>query len=247
MSRIKHDVEKLDYQETKRYFENRAKNKYKADNPYSVIMHQDQNPELVAKRNQQEVQKLSPLLKFDKNSRILDLACGIGRWSDAVPCEITEYCGIDFSEGLIDIANQRNTRPEAAFYTGDLNDLESILSTHGKGKYNRVIMMGILLYLNDADILNILGQAEKRCEEHALFCIRVPIGLDDRLTLKDHFSDELEDNYNAIYRTDKEMKQILVQTLSVHGFSITHEGFLYDDDSLNIRKETAQYFYILER
>ena len=31
------------------------------------------------------------------------------------------------------------------------------------------------------------------------------------------------------------------------GFSIAKEGYLFDDDSLNNRKETVQYYYILER
>ena len=31
------------------------------------------------------------------------------------------------------------------------------------------------------------------------------------------------------------------------GFRIKEEGFLFDDDTLNNRKETAQYYYILER
>ena len=31
------------------------------------------------------------------------------------------------------------------------------------------------------------------------------------------------------------------------GFRIKEEGFLFDDDALNNRKETAQYYYILER
>ena len=31
------------------------------------------------------------------------------------------------------------------------------------------------------------------------------------------------------------------------GFSIVKEGFLFEEDELNNRKETAQYFFILER
>ena len=243
--RIKHDVEKLNYQETKRFFKSRA-DKYKADNPYSVTMYQDQNPELVRERNQHEVNKLLPFLKLDENSKVLDLACGIGRWADAISCKIAEYCGIDFSEELIDIAKKRNTKPEAEFYSSELTALENILSSNGKGNFNKILMIGIMMYLNDDDIISILNQAEKRCDEHTIFCIREPIGLGDRLTLKDFFSEELKDNYNAIYRTDDEIKNILGKTLLLNGFSITHEGFLFDD-SLNNRKETSQYFYILER
>ena len=78
-------------------------------------------------------------------------------------------------------------------------------------------------------------------------CIREPIGLSERLTLKDFFSDELQDNYNAIYRTREELQFFLDEAFLQKGFTVTEEGFLFDEDLLNNRKETAQYYYVIER
>lgn len=244
--RISEEITDIDYKETRQFFKKRAE-KFNVDNPYSVTMYQDNNKELVLERNYKETEKLLPLLGVTKESKILDIACGIGRWADALPEDIHKYCGIDFSSELIEIANSRNHKDNYDFYEGSVTELEQILSKNGKEKFNTVLMMGILIYLNDDDIYTSLEQIENACEEHAVICIREPIGIENRLTLKDFFSDELKDNYNAIYRTREELMCFFKDSFLEHGFKIRQEGFLFDEDALNNRKETAQYYYVLER
>lgn len=65
--------------------------------------------------------------------------------------------------------------------------------------------------------------------------------------IKRFFSEELNDYYNAIYRTRDELMVSINEMFLNKGFRIKEEGFLFDDDALNNRKETAQYYYILER
>lgn len=238
--RIKNEIENIDYQHTRQFFKKRA-DKYNADNPYSVTMYQDNNKELVKQRNQHETQKLLPFLELNKNSCILDLGCGIGRWADAIDTDICEYYGIDFSDELIELAQERINKPNYSFHVSTLTNLEI-----GR-KFNVVLLIGVLMYLNDNDIISVLEQVESVCQDHAVICIREPIGLSERLTLKDFYSSELDDEYNAIYRTGDELKQIFSKTLLNKGFRIAHEGFVFDNDALNNRKETSQYFYILKR
>lgn len=244
--RIKEKITDIDYSETRQFFKNRA-DKFQEDNPYSVTMYQDNNKELVKRRNREEIDKLLPLLHLNEGSKVLDIACGIGRWADALPDEIAEYCGVDFSSELIEIASGRNIKKNFTFLEGAATELEDVLRRSGKGKYNTVLMIGILLYLNDADIISALEQIEKRCEEHTVLCIREPVGVQERLTLKEFFSDELKDNYNAIYRNCKELAEFFDEAFIKKGFCITEEGVLFDEDALNNRKETVQYYYILER
>ncbi len=244
--RIKEKVANIDYSETRQFFKNRAQ-KFQEDNPYSVTMYQDNNKELVQERNKKEVGRILPMLQLDERSRVLDIACGIGRWADALPGNIAEYCGVDFSSELIKIARERNTREKFSFIEGPANEVEQVLRHAGKGTYNTILLMGIMIYLNDEDILSVLEQVGNICEEHALICVREPVGIEERLTLKDFFSDELKDNYNAIYRTRRELGDFYAKTLFKKGFRIAEEGFLFEEEALNNRKETSQYFYILRR
>ena len=73
------------------------------------------------------------------------------------------------------------------------------------------------------------------------------MGIDERLTLKEFYSEELKDKYDAIYRTRDELLNVFEKTLMAAGFRITQNGFLFDEDALNNRKETAQYYFVLER
>lgn len=245
--RIKNKIEKIDYDSTQNFFQNRAL-KYNSENPYSVTMYQDNHPELVAQRNAAEIRKLKPMLGLDSNSKVLDVACGIGRWSDSISENITEYCGVDFSSELIRLAKERNcNKPDRDFIVGSASEIENVLKESGKSQYNVILLIGILMYINENELLDMLMQIERAAEDHAVICIREPVGIEERLTLKEFYSQELQDNYNAIYRTDKELKAYFEKAFLSKGFRIEKEGFLFDDRDLNNRKETEQYYYILRR
>lgn len=244
--RIKSRVENIDYSDTQHFFENRIK-RFNSDNPYSLTMYQDNNPELVKKRNQAEVKRLLPLLKLDAESKVLDIACGIGRWSDAIDAEIKEYVGIDFCQSFIDLANERNTKANRFFYNAHSTDVADCLRAHGKGRYNRAIIVGGLMYLNDEDVQKTLEQIEMVAEKETILCIREPIGINERLTLKEHFSEELGDTYNAVYRTRDEIFDYLNRIFISAGYVMKEEDFLFHNTDLSNRKETAQYYFLLER
>ena len=245
-TRIKKNIENIDYEQTLNFFNKRA-DKYKEENPYSVTMYQDDNPTLVEKRNRAETEKLLPLLRLDDESKILDIACGIGRWSDAITTRIAEYCGMDFSENLIKLAKSRPHEENRSFYVGSAERLKEVLTANQKSRFNRILLMGILIYINDRDLMSIMNQLVEVSEEHSVICIREPLGIDDRLTLKGFYSEELKDNYNAIYRTRDELMGVFEKTLLQAGFKITKSDFLFSEDALNNRKETAQYYFVLER
>lgn len=245
--RIKKEIKPIDYDKTQAFFQHRA-GKFKDSNPYSVTMYQDDNPELVEKRNKKETEKLLPLLKLDGDAKVLDIACGIGRWSDAIQTDISSYCGVDFSEGLIEIARERNKEMgNRSFFVGGAQTVEKVLADNNKGRFNRILLIGIFVYLNEEDIKAALAQVERICEDHAIVCIREPIGIEDRLTLDNIFSEELKDNYSAIYRTRSELMKVFEEFLLNKGFELREESYLFEEDELNNRKETAQYYFIFER
>lgn len=244
--RIMKSVTDINYKETLHFFQKRAE-KYNTQNPYVVTMYQDNNPQMVQKRNQRETEVLLPLLSLDGKSRVLDVACGIGRWYDAIDKEIETYCGLDFCEDLIRIAKARHGDcKNVSFLIGLATELEHILDVNRKGKFNRILMVGVLMYLNDVDLRNVLKQVSHVAENDTILCIREPIAINERLTLKHFFSEELKDNYNAIYRTREELMNIFNDILLPAGFYVEREGWMFED-SLNNRKETAQYYFVFRK
>ena len=239
--------ESISYNDTREFFSKRAK-KYKEDTPYSVTMLQDDHPELVKARNENETRKIIPLMRLNSDSKVLDVACGVGRWSDAITIDISRYCGVDFCGELIALANQRNANEQnRVFYAGSSVELTKVLKANNEGLFNRVLLIAALLYINDSGVLSTLLQIEENCAEKAIVCIREPIGVEKRLTLKDNYSEELNDYYNAIYRTRDELYEMIEKAFLSKGFVIKEEDVLFKESNLNNRKETTQYYFVLER
>ena len=112
--RIEEEIVDINYETIKTFFNSRAQ-KYKKENPYAVTMYQDNNSLLVEQRNKVEQEKIIPLLQINKDSKIMDIWCGIGRWAEAIKGDIKFYWGIDFSEDLIKIAKERISKKNIKF------------------------------------------------------------------------------------------------------------------------------------
>lgn len=241
--RIKGEKIVLQYSKTKSFFQQRA-NKYQEEYPYCVTMYQDNNLDLTKERNKAEVDKILPLLSLDDNSSVLDIACGIGRWADAIEQNITRYLGIDFSENLIEIACKRNVKDNFSFLVGSTTEIPELVNNV---LYNRIIIAGILMYLNDDDIIDLCSSILDVIKKDTIIYIREPVALKERLTLKDFPSVELNTDYSAIYRTKEEYFKLLINAFINNGATIEHEGALFSDShKLNNRSETMQYYFIIK-
>ena len=235
----------LDVMSVSVFFENRAK-KYNKEYPYVAVNYQDSNPSLTIARDQEEKQKILPLLTTDQHSSVLDIGCGIGRWADSLHPLVGNYMGTDFSAGLIQIANDRFLEQvHIRFMNLSAQDTKKE-NLAGQDDFNIVIISGLLIYLNDSDCLelfhNIVQCVAKQCQIY----IREPVAIESRLTLDKVFSEELSAEYSAVYRTRDEIEALLTPSLFTSGFTVLHTGKLFST-ALSNRKETEQHFMILTR
>lgn len=227
------------------FFENRGE-KYEEENPYVSVLYQDQNKELAVSRDVYEKNKVTALLNLNKTQKLLDIGCGIGRWADAVVDEVALYTGIDFSKKLIYQANKRYEGiNKAQFKVMDAKDtcaknLDNML-------YDRIIISGVLIYMNDPELQQMLNGITEICDKDCLIYIREPLAHETRLTLNQFWSDELSADYSAIYRTRTEMNTLIAKVFEPSGFEVRKFQHLYDDQTMNNRKETSQFYTILQR
>lgn len=248
--RIYGDEKNIDGAAVKKFFENRTKKNVKYR--LNVTNLQDGNPEVALMRNQQEVDKILPLLNLKGNSYILDIGCGVGRWADnslKYLNSVGKYVGTDFCEGVLDLAKEKFKQDcRCEFYVSDIQGIvENLPDILKKHKFDTIIICGILMYVNDAEISRCLNNVYQLLAEHGRIFIREPIALEERLTLDKFYSQECKDEYSAIYRNKSFYEDKFRETFEANGIKCKSDGFLYDESELNNRKETKIYYWIFEK
>lgn len=228
------------------FFEQRSQ-KIAGIGPVRAVIYQDKHPDLAEKRDRAEKHLLKPLLGLNGRQRLLDIGCGTGRWASELALDCVHYHGIDISPGLISYASEHfKNFPNCRFSvaSADSISLESLGEIH---PFEVVLCSGVLIYLNDEDVVRTLDSMAMLTASDATIVLREPLGLGHRLTVKDHFSTDLEQTYNAIYRTEAELREIFSETIFRHGFSIEDTGAVFSDSDLNNRTETQQRWFLIRR
>lgn len=204
------------------------------------------NPQFQDQRNAYERDYILPMLNIGPETRVLDIGCGIGRWAGFVLPNCRSYCGVDFSQEMVRIAKQvcQNQGGYSTLYCMSAAEAISQNADFYGGRFELVVANQVFMYINDPDAVRIFRQLPKLLAEHCIIYLAEPIGLQERLTLNDFFSEALQTSYSAIYRTTEEYME-LYAPLFDEGFSVTKQdlfpcmGDHYSD--------TGRCYFILKR
>lgn len=246
--RIYGDKVEIDYGSTLDFFENRGDGK-NLGSKYNYVLFQDDAPEVAVKRDSQEKKKICCTLDWDRRGKVLDIGCGIGRWGEAVLEKGWNYIGIDYSKKLLGIAEE-NLKPYGDRKTllhGSFQEFKETLEKNGvDGKFQKIFINGVMMYINDADlengVRNILEVCDTKCEVY----LKESMASGERLTLDGFYSDSLSQDYTAIYRGIAEYRELVDSYFVKGGFTMKEEGELFQEELQN-RKETLDYYFILKR
>ena len=211
----------------------------------SVMLSGNVHDGVAEKRNQNETELLLGLLNYSEPFKILDLGCGLGRLADNLISHIDFYDGIDFTRNYIDVANSKylDNSNVNFYHMSAVQPNVAILIR----KYNLITITALMLYLNDDEIDVMMGSLFKYTKNKSQIYIRESISiLHQRLTLKDFHSEELNVDYNAIYRTKIEYENFFLKHLFSQGFKIVTSGLFLKGELVN-REETNQMYWLLER
>lgn len=234
-TRVYTDKIEIDNNSTKEFWENRANN---INNLQTVLLGSDKTGIEQNTRNEHEKLIVESVVKQIQNPRILDIGCGIGRWAENLINQFDYYVGVDFSEGFIDYASQKfSDNKNIKFCNNSILELDdTILSSN----FNFIICTGVLMYVNDSNIFDILKAFRRVTPEYVYIQESISL-MDARLTLNKFESKDLQTNYNAIYRTKQEYEEYF----KTNGFDIIKTDLLLDNKS-GAREETNAQYWILK-
>jgi len=238
----------LDYKATARFFAERGR-RIEEVGPLCAVLYQDQKPELAEQRSAHEIATITPRLVGGRAPlAVLDVGCGTGRWALTLADDVRSYAGLDFCPEFLDEARAATNalaRPERfSFLHADLS--KGLPDAVAPGSFDTVIMAGVLLYLNDDDALRVLHQLGERLARGGRIYLREPLGLQARLTLESHFSQDLGAEYSSVYRGCDEFATLLQSAAQGAGLTLIHSGELYPS-ALENRAETRQFCFILDK
>src|SRR5690606_16880447 len=105
---------------------------------------------------------------------------------------------------------------------------ESVSREMVGGPFQVIVSLGLFIYLNDDELEKTLMGYADVAESSCRILVREPIGTQGRLTIKEHFSDDMDQVYNAIYRTEDEILDAIEKSLIAKGFRLASSGDVYD-------------------
>ena len=96
-----------------------------------------------------------------------------------------------------------------------------------KSPYDLFFISGLLLYLDEKKFLNLLNFINNFASKESIIVMREPVAVNKKYILDNVFSEELQMNYSAIYRTENE----IIENLKRFGFSISYKKWFHPDGS----------------
>ena len=225
----------LNSADIRHFWEERAK-RYQQQELINVS-NLESNAELAREKHRQEHKVLMDYMRPKPGQQILDLGAGHCAWSSVFARIVAHVDAVEYSAGMIGLA-RRNIEAEG---------LKNITLHHGAAqdfnsdrRYDIVLLSGLAIYLNNDELATLLRRIQGYLKPGGRVILRDSTGKEAPLTIRNRYSEELDANYSAHYRTSEQYIACFVE----HGFVIQrHQNMFPDGSKLNKRKETILRVY----
>lgn len=242
--------EKIDINTTNTmdFYNARAKRLESMECPYTAVLLGDQNPKHAEQWNVFEKEHILPQLKLNNDSYVLEIGCGMGRWAETVIPMVKGYRGVDFSMGMIEVARKRCIYPgfDYGFINASFQQVVSNPEILGNVKFNRVIIGGVCMYINDSDMHMCINGLNHLLADNCIMFLTETVAVETRLTLNECPSEALKTTYDVIYRTPDEYSSYYT-SLFESGFNVLKQDYLPHLNNEAAFSETDRWYTIFER
>ena len=166
-----------------------------------------------------------------KDLTIADIGCGTGRLTIPLSKRFKKVYATDFMQRFLDLAKQNaieGSRSNITFLSSQSHEVGP------DWKYHCCTICGVLLCLDDSSYQKTLHTAQRA--DYVI--VKESVGVEERYELKNHFSEALQTQYNAIYRSRTEI---------IHDFQCAGFNVLMDELVEAHREETNIRIFVFAR
>ena len=159
----------INSENTKDFYNSRAKSIHNMANPYVSVLLGDQNPEYALAWDTYEKENILPKMQIDEHSKVLDIGCGMGRWAEVLIPRSGYYCGTDLSPEMTKCAEERSNFPERNydFLNYGFEEFCSLPESKLPCRFNRLWICGIMMYVNDDALFTGMERLLDKMDTHA--------------------------------------------------------------------------------
>lgn len=106
-------------------------------------------------------------LEINEDDCVLDLCCGNGIITRQLAGRCREVVGIDFSEPLLEIANQYHSAPNLSYVYLNALELDRLLPVRA-GQFSKILMYGALQHFQRSNLQLLLSKMLPLATEHVI-------------------------------------------------------------------------------
>lgn len=133
-----------------------------------------------------------------KDSEVLDMGCGTCAISNEIISEVKSIMAVDKFGAFLQYCNTTTNLKTHA---------EDILTYKDDNTYDVILVFGVLNYFNPSEIAKILTNLSGMLKPHGVLLIKHSCGVHEDVNI-DKYSQEIGDNYHAIYRSIEKEKTL---------------------------------------
>jgi cyclopropane fatty-acyl-phospholipid synthase-like methyltransferase len=225
----------LDAEEIRKFWEQRAR-RYQ-DEELVNASNLESDAELARQKHRQEQAVLMDYVRPQPGQVLLDLGAGHCAWSVTFARIVEAVDAVEYSEGMVELA-RRHIQAEGA---GNVTIHQGPAQEYRPSRtYDTVLLSGLTIYLNDAELSQLLANIRTYLKDGGRVVLRDGTAKEDPFTINNRYSEELDANYSAHYRTAAQY----IDWFAHHGLTIRRHQDMFEAGSpLNKRKETILRIY----
>lgn len=229
----------LDKDKVRNFWNSRAKSFNNV--AFESIANLEQDTKNLEIKISHETDKVFSWLGDLENKSILDLGAGVGQWAFRfVGSGVKKVTAVEFSEELAAIGKEEAKRRgvdkiEFVVSPAELFDTEET--------FDIVFCSGLCVYLNDDQFDLLTKKLFKFIKPSGILVLREGMAIVNRHEINDRFSEHLQTNYSATYRTRDEY----LNSLSKELILVKDENMFPEGHPLNKYSETRLHLFLFNR